>query len=1372
MRQKNRTGAIFALTSFLSLTISSSAYPDDLLNSRQNQSDIIPVSGSSGLSQSQVDQKNGINVLSFGAPAEPALAPKAVVQPTAPLPNSGINLGFAQFFKILVEALGKTALPVPALMLNGDEDGVLATALPNKDYLGRSISYKVTKQPANGTVFFVTDPTLPDKIIIKYIPKANFNGNDSFEYQSQTGANGLYSEPAAISLEIKGVNDEPAVTSPNFVFDHALGHIFTGSLGTKTDIDGDNLTYVITKNLNPGIGTIAIDPITQQIAIVPGAECVAGVFNFEYTVSDGKVTKAGIAKVEMKNCELDPENPHEHEFEIGETFNVHNDKAPNFADPRFARFLDGSPRNIIAVADSGKMSDILKTRVIGAEDVLILTGDVLLDVEELNVNTLALYPGAHLKFAVDRNTRLKAANVLVTEGAFLEIGSEANPIADSVIAEVVFKDEPLNLALDPQQYGNGLIAFGKVVMHGRELKDTFIRMSAEPLKGNNQLVLESIPAGWKVGDVLEIPDTRQLTDADRNARDSNAGQGGYDKILSQTEQRRIVSIDGNRVTLSSALTYDHKGARNVDGVLEFLPHVVNLTRNVVLKSENPEGVRGHSLFTHHADVDIRYAGFEDMGRTLNTPLDSTKLNADGSAKSIGANQIGRYSVHFHHLTGKGQANGYQYTLIGNSVVQNLSRHDFKWGIAIHNSHYGLISQNVVFNPRGAGIITEDGSETGNVFDRNYVMSSTGSGDRGDGRTVIGDFGHDGVGFWFRGTNNIVTNNVASDIHGKNDNSHFGFKFFPYQNGSGAVIKVPAFKGADVSKGQFKFIDPNGTPLMEFRNNEVYGAASGITYWWVGMMFETPREAPPSIIQDFKIWHIYGTGFFHYPAANILIDNLIVIGDKNHPAGSGWSGADYGAYNITIRNSRIEGMRTGIVPSTKTSRGLQTYQNLIMKNLTDFSIGTLWTSAANAEFLEPRKIIIDNVKASGIPGKEHKFISMNYEYGTSRTSNLMMLDEVFVRNYKGITGLDFQVYYKQQLADFVPPPSIYSMYGAYPMNVASPEAGLTNQELMQKHGEAVAGAVAPCSDAMAEIGGIVCGGSGKIYENLLSSIPFTFNPEYKVYKNENGKFDIAISWYTIKESDSSVRLTGGISKTFTDSEMRKVHNVTLKDIDPGKEYGYTITSRNASGVFTTENFIMKTALIDPVKDKAGPVVDDIQAGVFAKGAQIRWKTNEATNSFVEYGLDANYGLSASSSFYTGSDMRDITLENLKAGETYHYRVKSIDASGNMTVSADKTFTVPIFTSPRSSQVFDSGDIELTYDYPDSMIGAQFAYLMDMKSGDQKYLVDTDNDGKVLFTGLAEGAHRIRGVLMQGKTEVPKTSFMITIYVKSSNNSSGG
>ena len=51
----------------------------------------------------------------------------------------------------------------------------------------------------------------------------------------------------------------------------------------------------------------------------------------------------------------------------------------------------------------------------------------------------------------------------------------------------------------------------------------------------------------------------------------------------------------------------------------------------------------------------------------------------------------------------------------------------KWGPTIHGTHYGIVQDSVVYNVAGAGIVTEDGSESGNVFDHNFVVAAWGTG---------------------------------------------------------------------------------------------------------------------------------------------------------------------------------------------------------------------------------------------------------------------------------------------------------------------------------------------------------------------------------------------------------------------------------------------------------------------------------------------------------------------------------------------------------------------------------------------------------------------------------------------------------------------
>ena len=73
----------------------------------------------------------------------------------------------------------------------------------------------------------------------------------------------------------------------------------------------------------------------------------------------------------------------------------------------------------------------------------------------------------------------------------------------------------------------------------------------------------------------------------------------------------IASVAGDTITLTAPLAFDHKGARTPDGRLEFLPHVGNLTRNIIVRSESATGTRGHTIATHMANVDVRNVLFKE-----------------------------------------------------------------------------------------------------------------------------------------------------------------------------------------------------------------------------------------------------------------------------------------------------------------------------------------------------------------------------------------------------------------------------------------------------------------------------------------------------------------------------------------------------------------------------------------------------------------------------------------------------------------------------------------------------------------------------------------------------------------------------------------
>jgi hypothetical protein len=69
--------------------------------------------------------------------------------------------------------------------------------------------------------------------------------------------------------------------------------------------------------------------------------------------------------------------------------------------------------------------------------------------------------------------------------------------------------------------------------------------------------------------------------------------------------------------------------------------------------------------------------------------------------------------------------------------------------------------------------------------------------------------------------------------------------------------------------------------------------------------------------------------------------------------------------------------------------------------------------------------------------------------------------VFVYDYNGVAGDNFQVFWKEQAANYVVPITITDEDGNNKV-IGAPEAGLTNQQCWAQYGIAIAGAVAPAT----------------------------------------------------------------------------------------------------------------------------------------------------------------------------------------------------------------------------------------------------------------------------------------------------------------------
>jgi hypothetical protein len=657
--------------------------------------------------------------------------------------------------------------------------------------------------------------------------------------------------------------------------------------------------------------------------------------------------------------------------------------------------------------------------------------DVSYDVVGTDSISCIVVDGA-LRFRTDTNTLLTVGTMLVMDGGELEIGTEFTPVEAQVRAELVIANQAIDNTLDPEQYGTGLLAFGKVHMHGAVKWPTFARLAfdrrrgtGEPLAGDTVLNLDEDQIGWEPGDQLILPDTRQL----------GPGERFQNASFHQAERLTTQSIEFASITLAAPLQFDHAGARDAVGRLDRTPHVGNLTRNVIIRSADPQGVRGHTLYTQQADVDIRYVQFQDMGRTSNEqPIDSTTFDAGGNVVHIGANQNGRHPINLHHLRGPANPGGklrtYQFVLVGNAVVDSR-----KAPITVRQSHYGIIQDNVIFNATGAGIMTADGNESYNEFLHNFVVGIVGRGNRND-PTRLPDDGSDGAAFWFKGFNNAVWSNVAANVinHDPSPVNSAGFAFAWPAPLHGSEVKIPVVKGADLSDpNQYFSINMLHLPLFSFDANEAYGAmTAGLTLQYLGTDGRnTDLPAQESFVTNFTAWHIHEAAFFGFPTNKVTFDWFTVRGHRSglgpDSTTAGFAFGEYKNRDVTIRNADIQGMNTGINLSQATEGTFLIETSRLQNYYSNISAMTLETAGTMVPVSpDGRATIVRGVDFAPMPPlgdpADRPFVAVSRQWNdTPRNPTRefywdQLPDTLVIHDYSvdGVpTGESYQLFYPPQ-----------------------------------------------------------------------------------------------------------------------------------------------------------------------------------------------------------------------------------------------------------------------------------------------------------------------------------------------------------------------
>jgi hypothetical protein len=363
---------------------------------------------------------------------------------------------------------------------------------------------------------------------------------------------------------------------------------------------------------------------------------------------------------------------------------------------------------------------------------------------------------------------------------------------------------------------------GRMDFHGAPLSRTWVKLGATAKKGDVAVSLAEPVTGWRPGDRIILTATTRQIKLQKTFRPSVRDN-------TQTEERALRAIDGARLTLDRPLTFEHQGAGDYRG------EVANLSRNVVVESADPAGVRGHTMYHRHSAGSISYAEFRHLGKE---------------------GVLGRYALHFH-LCGDSMRGS---SVVGASVWDS----DNRW-LAIHGTDYLVVRDCVGYRSKGHGFFLEDGTEVYNVLDRNLAVQALIA--RPLPKQVVPFDKNDGAGFWWANCHNSFTRNVACDC------DEYGYFFQVAKTADfDPVLRVRQ------PDGSRKAVDVRTLPFVRFEDNEAHCQRRHALNLGGGAPFGPPNvdgvgpdERHPFVLRNTRLWNVHWA--FHPVSPSVLVDGM-------------------------------------------------------------------------------------------------------------------------------------------------------------------------------------------------------------------------------------------------------------------------------------------------------------------------------------------------------------------------------------------------------------------------------------------------------------------------------------------------------------------
>jgi hypothetical protein len=166
----------------------------------------------------------------------------------------------------------------------------------------------------------------------------------------------------------------------------------------------------------------------------------------------------------------------------------------------------------------------------------------------------------------------------------------------------------------------------------------------------------------------------------------------------------------------------------------------------------------------------------------------------------------------------------------------------------------------------------------------------------------------------------------------------------------------------------------------------------------------------------------------------------------------------------------------------------------------------------------------------------------------------------------------------------------------------------------------------------------------------------------------------ISWLTSEQATSQIEY--GLTTDYgfftnVDSALVAEHAQPITGLSPERSYHFRVISRDAAGnEAISGDFTFTTPAFDP---PSAPLLSGIgTSGITQDSATVSWTTDVPADSQLEYGLTTAYGsvLPLDPTLTVNHSMQ---IDGLVPSTTYHFRVRSRGANGELTISSNAVFT---------------------------------------------------------------------------------------------------